>query len=152
MEGFHFVHPVEVRFSDLDVFGHVNNAVIFTYFEIARVHYMVTVGVRAANANLQSVAFIAAHLSCDYRKPIFYGQPVEVGARISELGRSSLRLEHRVEANGELAAEGSCILVHYDYMAGKSLPISDEIRAKVLAFEGVVVQLKNVNNVGDYLG
>lgn len=129
-----------MRFSDLDVFGHVNNAVIFTYFEVARVRYMVAVGIRSPNANLRSVAYIAARLSCDYRNPIFYGQLVEVGARISEIGRSSLRLEHRVEADGKLAAEGHCVLVHYDYVARQSLPISNDIRDKVAAFEGTTVK------------
>ncbi len=143
MEGFRYVYPVEVRFRDLDVFGHVNNAVVFTYAEIARINYMVAADIRLPHANLQSVAFIAAHLSCDFRNPILYGQSVEVGVGISEVRQSSLRLEHRIEADGELAAEGHCILVRYDYTAGHSIPISTEIRTSIEAFEGI--SLKSLN-------
>ncbi len=136
MEGFRYIHPVAVRFSDLDVFGHVNNALVFTYFEIARIHYMVEIGLRAMDDNSQSVAFIAAHLRCDFRNPIFYGQAIEVGARISEIGQSSLKLEHRVEANNQLAAEGHCILVRYDHVTKHSIPISSEMWAIAEAYEG----------------
>ncbi|MBE7551374.1 MAG: thioesterase family protein [Anaerolineales bacterium] len=72
---------------------------------------------------------------CDFRKPIFHGQRVEVGSRIVEIKRSSLRLAHRVEADGELAAEGDGVLVHYDYATQNSTPIPPEMRAKIEAFE-----------------
>ncbi len=136
MEGFNHVHPIEVRFKDIDVLGHVNNAVTLTYLETARVPFLVAVGLRDPQAAIGEVSVIIAHLSCDFRKPIFYGQKVLVGSRIVKLGRSSLRLEHRIEADGELATEAVCILVHYDYRANRSLPLSPEKIARIEAFEG----------------
>lgn len=141
MEGFRHIYPIDVRFKDIDTFGHVNNAVVFTYFETARVHYMVDVGIRSLHANMNDLAFIAAHLSCDFRRPIFYGQTVKVGSRITKVNRSSLQLEHRLEADGELAAEGSCILVRYDYTNQRSLPISAEMRTTIESFEGSNVKI-----------
>ena len=135
MKDFHHVTPVEVRFGDLDVFGHVNNAVIFTYIETGRIRYLVEVGIRSPQAGWNDLAFILAHINCDFRQPIFYGQRVEVGSRITEIRRSSLKLEHRIEADGELAAEGHGILVHYDYATQRSTAISPEMRAKIEAFE-----------------
>ena len=93
MDGFRHVTPINVRFRDLDMFGHVNNTVILTYVETARVQYLVHLDIRPPRANWQDVAFILAHLSCDFRKPIFYGQQVEVGSRITKIGRTSLRME-----------------------------------------------------------
>ena len=136
MEAFRHIYPIDVRFKDIDAFGHVNNAVVFTYFETARVHYMVDVGIRASHANMNDLAFIAAHLSCDFRRSIFYSQVVEVGSRITRVNRSSLQLQHRLDADGELATEGSCILVRYDYTTQRSLPVSAEMRATIEAFEG----------------
>ncbi|MCL4298249.1 MAG: acyl-CoA thioesterase [Anaerolineae bacterium] len=135
MDNFRHLTPIEVRFRDLDVFGHVNNGVIFTYIETARIRYLIDVGVRSPQAGWNDLAFILAHINCDFRKPIFYGQRVEVGSRIVEMKRSSLRLAHRVEADGELAAEGDGVLVHYDYAAQTSTPIPSEMRAKIEAFE-----------------
>ncbi len=52
-----------------------------------------------------------------------------------EINQSSIKLEHRIEADGELAAEGYSILVHYDYANNRSLAVSPEMRAKIEAFE-----------------
>jgi acyl-CoA thioester hydrolase len=135
VQGFRHVTPTTVRFRDLDVFGHVNNAVMFTFIETGRLHYLIEVGLRSPQANWQGVAFILAHINCDFRKPVFYQQQVIVGTRIADIGRSSLRVEHRVEAEGTLVAEGHGILVHYDYQAERSLAISPEMRAKIESFE-----------------
>lgn len=138
MQGFHHLTPIDVRFRDLDAFGHVNNGVIFTFVETARVRYIADLGIRLPQTGWHNLSFILAHINCDFRRPIFYGQKVEVGSRTVELGRSSFKLEHRVEADGELAAEGYGVIVHYDYSAGRSVPLSQDLRVKIEAFEGLI--------------
>ncbi|MBN1994397.1 MAG: acyl-CoA thioesterase [Anaerolineae bacterium] len=135
MEGFRHILPIEVRFRDLDAFGHVNNVVILTYVETGRLRYLLDLGLRQPGGGWNDIAFILAHLDCDFRKPVFYGQRVEVGSRVMEIKNSSLLMEHRVEADGQLVAEGYGVLVHYNYAAGQSMPISAEMRARVEAFE-----------------
>lgn len=142
MEGFRHIHPIEVRFRDIDVLGHVNNATTLTYVETARVPYIVALGVAPAQAGIGDISFIVAHINCDFRRPIFFGQRVEVGTRTVQVGRSSLKLEHRVEANGQIAAEGYCVLVHFDYRANSSKPVTPEMIARIEAFEGRAVQLR----------
>jgi acyl-CoA thioester hydrolase len=136
MDGFRHVYPINVRFKDIDALGHVNNAVVFTYIETARVPYIAALGIRSTELSINDISFIVAHINCDFRRPIFYGQKVEVGTRVTNAGRSSMRLEHRIEADGNLAAEGYCILVHYDYRSDRSIPLSAEVLAKIEAFEG----------------
>ncbi|MBN1219680.1 MAG: acyl-CoA thioesterase [Anaerolineae bacterium] len=135
MEGFRHIWPIEVRFRDLDAFGHVNNAVILTYVETARLRYLLDLDLRQPGGGWNNIPFILAHLNCDFRKPVHYGQTVEVGSRTVEIRRSSLKMEHRVEADGELVAEGYGIIVHYDYPAGCSVPILPELRAKIESYE-----------------
>lgn len=140
MEGFNHVHPIEVRFRDIDVLGHVNNSVMFTYIETARVPFLAAIRDRQTDNQLSDISYIVAHINCDFRKPVFYGQAVLVSTRITQVNRSSMKLEHRVEADGEVVVEGYCILVHYDYGANKSVPISAEMLAKIEAFEGRAVK------------
>ncbi len=135
MLGFRHVTPIEIRFRDLDAFGHVNNAVIMTYIETARLRYLVDLELRAPCGGWNDIPFILARLECDFKKPIFYGQRVEVGSRVIELKKSSLRIENRVEADGEVAAESYGVVVHYDYAAARSQPISPEMRVKIETFE-----------------
>jgi acyl-CoA thioester hydrolase len=135
MQGFRHVTPIEIRFRDLDAFGHVNNAVIMTYIETARLRYLVDLELRAPRGGWNDIPFILARLECDFKKPIFYGQKVEVGSRVVELKNSSLRIQNRVEADGEVAAESYGVVVHYDYAAARSRPISPEMRIKIETFE-----------------
>lgn len=136
MDGYRHVVPITVRFRDLDVFAHVNNATLFTFIETARIRYLVDVGIRSPQANWNDLAFILAHINNDFIRPIFYRQSVEVGSRVIEIGRTSLKLEHRVEVDGELASKGFGILVHYDYVNERKLAIPSEMQAEIERFEG----------------
>ncbi len=135
MEGFRHVVPITVRFRDIDAMGHVNNAVFFTYLETARVDYMRDVVFQLEGRDLTQVGLILAQISCQFQAPIFYGQLVEVGTRVIEMRNSSFIIEHRIEADGQLAALAEAVVVHYDYQAGRSMRIPDEIRARVEAFK-----------------
>jgi acyl-CoA thioester hydrolase len=135
MEGFRHVVPITVRFRDIDAMGHVNNAVFFTYLETARVDYMRDVVFQLEGRDLTRVGLILAQISCQFQAPIFYGQLVEVGTRVVGMRNSSFIIEHRIEADGQLAALAEAVVVHYDYQAGRSMRIPDEIRARVEAFK-----------------
>ncbi len=136
LDGFPFVFPVDVRFRDLDAVGHVNNAVYLTYLESARIEWWLKVSGRS----LADMGMILARAEIDYRSPLSYGESLEVGVRCASLGRSSFVLEFRVEerSSGRLVAEARKVLVHYDYAAGRSLPIPPELRARVRAQDPAV--------------
>lgn len=135
MKGFRHVVPITVRFRDIDAMGHVNNAVFFTYLETARVDYMRNVVWKTTGRNLLEAGLILAEISCQFKVPIFYGQSVEVGSRVVEMRNSSFLIDHRIDADGQLAALGQGVVVYYDYQAGKSVRIPDDIRARVEVFE-----------------
>ena len=126
---------ITVRFRDIDAMGHVNNAVFFSYLEAARVEYVRSVILRTQSHKLHETGLILAKISCEFKKPIFYGQSVEVGTRVAEMRNSSFTVEQRIEAGSQLAALAHAVVVRYDYPAGKSVRIPEEFRALVNAFE-----------------
>jgi acyl-CoA thioester hydrolase len=136
MEGFRHVTPITVRFRDIDALGHVNNAVFFTYLETARVEYMNSAVYDSVARDLTEWGVILAQISCDFKKPIFLGQSVEVGTRVEEMRNSSFLVEQRIEADGELSALARAVVVRYDYQAGKVARIPDDFRARIESFEG----------------
>ncbi len=142
MNGFAHVHPIEIRFRDIDALGHVNNATLLTFVETARVPYIEGVGLVSPQTAITDIPVVVAHINCDFITPVYFGQQVEVGTRAVKVGRSSLQLEHRIEADGQLAAEGYCVLVFFDYQTNKSMPILPEMLAKIEAFEGRKVATK----------
>ena len=106
----------EVRFRDLDAFGHVNNAVFSTYAELARIRYLLDV--LQPDRPFERMPLILAHLAIDFRSPIQLGEAVVVETRVTDIGRSSFGMRHRMTADRRLVAELETVLVTYDYAAG----------------------------------
>jgi len=128
---------VEVRFRDVDAFGHVNNAVIATYVEQARVTYLHDVaGIQATGPD--GMPLILAHLAIDYEAPVYYGDQLAVESRVDWIGRTSLGMSHRVEheADGRALAVASTVLVAFDYAADRPMPVPDAWRVAMAAHEG----------------
>jgi acyl-CoA thioester hydrolase len=134
LTAFRFSFPIQVRFRDLDLLGHVNNAVYLTYFESARIAYWMRVTRRG---DLKDLAMILARVEVDFRSPAAYGETLDIGVRCSALGRSSFTLEFRMaeRASSRLVAEARKVLVHYDFSLGRSLPLGDELRQLILAHD-----------------
>src|ERR1043165_1149747 len=137
-------HDVEVRLSDTDAMGHVNNARYLTYVEIARVAYYeqvtgnaLPIGVHGAEEGM-----ILAEIRMTYRSPAFYGETVTIETRVERIGTSSFAMVHRITAPrsrygpARLIAVADSVLVSYDYQQERPIPVPDEWRAAMEAFEG----------------
>src|SRR4051794_16830201 len=120
MSDWTWVRHERARFGDCDPMGHVNNATYSTYLEEARIE---------ALGGLSN--FILARVEIDFRAELRAGEEIEVRTRCSRIGTKSLDLEHEMHANGRLAAQAKSVLVGYDYDAGASVELSDEIRRRV---------------------
>jgi acyl-CoA thioester hydrolase len=129
--------PVQVRFRDIDAFGHVNNAVVSTYVEQARVTYLRDVLGLDPVGPEDRMPLILAMIRLDYRSPILLEDRVEVGSRVDWVGRTSFHMSHRLEqqAGRELAAAAS-VLVTYDYEAARPMPVPDDWRTTLATHEG----------------
>jgi len=126
---------IDVRFRDIDAFGHVNNAVVSSYVELARVRYLVDV---LQVKPIGVMPLILAHISIDYLSPILFEDVVEVGSRVDWLGTSSIGMSHGLTAvadGRELARSGS-VLVTYDYEQNRPMPVPDDWRQALVAYEG----------------
>jgi acyl-CoA thioester hydrolase len=134
VNGFKLVVPVQVRFRDIDAFGHVNNAVYLNYCEQCRFAYFRQFGYAARAGDLP---LILARAEVDFRYPARLEQEVRVGGRTVQLGEASFAMEHRIEADGVLAAEVKVVLVSYDYETARPAPIPDEMRRLIAEFEGI---------------
>ena len=130
MEGFPFVHSEPVRFSDLDGFGHVNNAVFSTYLEQARLAWFSGAdGDEDGKMPLRDV--ILARTEIDFRSPVVFGETVEIGVRPSRLGTKSFELEYELRAGGRVVAEAKSVLVGYDYEHERSVEVSERWRRRL---------------------
>ncbi|MEP7082330.1 MAG: thioesterase family protein [Chloroflexota bacterium] len=124
------------RFRDIDAFGHVNNAVFFSYVEQARIRYLLDV-LRPAEP-FDRLPLILARVELDFRSPIFFGDEVTVETRVDRIGRSSVGMSHRMTAgaDGRVVGDVETVLVTYDYAASAPIPVPDEWRTRIEEHEG----------------
>jgi acyl-CoA thioester hydrolase len=137
-------HEVQVRLADTDAMGHVNNANYLTYVEIARVAYYeqvtgnaLPIGVHGAEEGM-----ILAEIRMTYRSPAFFGETLTVESRVDRIGRTSFAMVHRITApesrfgQARLVAIADSTLVSYDYTDERPIPVPDDWREAMAAYEG----------------
>jgi acyl-CoA thioester hydrolase len=135
MSAFRFRHQLKVRFRDCDLFGHVNNAVYFTYMEEARWAYWREVTGDFPSGNLPGL--ILARAECDFIRPVGPGERLDVWLATTKIGRASLLLDCEIlDEQAAPVAKGKAVLVTYDYSAAKAVPVPDWCRTKVEEYEG----------------
>ncbi len=139
MNNIHFYHSVEVRYADLDPQGHVNNANHLTFFEQARLAYMIELGLFTKDQSFLEIGVILADVHITYLAPIYFGEHIKVGVHISKLGNKSMTWAQNIvhAKTGKELAKGEVVMVTYDYKEEKTINIPHEWREKIKAFENL---------------
>lgn len=137
MSDYKFFHPTEVRYGDLDPQGHVNNAKHLTFFEQARIAYMIELGLFTKDQSFMEIGVILADVHITYLAPVYFGERIKVGVHITKLGNKSMTwAQNIVDAKtGRELAKGEVVMVAYDYKEEKTINIPREWREKIKAFE-----------------
>src|SRR5579871_492101 len=121
---FRVVIRFPVQWGDQDAFGHVNNTVYARWFESGRIAYFSRIGI-LTTFDSDRIGPILAALNVNFRRSVTYPDTVEVGARVTRIGRSSLSIEHKIYSYGlgAICAEGDSTLVVFNYAEQKSHPV-----------------------------
>lgn len=120
--------PIQIRFNDLDLAGHVNNAIYLVYFELGRMdmqrHFI------PKDHDWMSTGFILARNEVDYRIPILLHDKVQVQTWCSRVGVKSFDLRAVAIGmdDGRIFAECRSVLVCFDYINQCSIPLPEEWR------------------------
>jgi acyl-CoA thioester hydrolase len=129
-----FTHRIEVRFRDCDPLGHVNNAAYLTYLEQARIALwgrQLGFSSRRFAEGERGEGFILARAEVDFRAQAHDGDVLEVRLALSGVGRSSAVYDYEIvdAGDGRVVVTARTVQVWFDYAAGRSRPISDDLRA-----------------------
>lgn len=128
-----YIVPWQAIFRDIDTFGHVNNAVYFTYFELARTQMWLEL---TGGSKSTDVSFIVVRAECDFRQQISM-EPIEIRVRIGDMRSTSFDTHYEIRTGGgrQLAATGKVVVVLFDWKKQSKTPITDELREKVRLFQ-----------------
>ncbi|HYA09933.1 MAG TPA: thioesterase family protein [Gaiellaceae bacterium] len=125
---------IEVRWRDLDVYGHVNHVVFLTYLEEARDEWLG----RALGDPGEIWNYVVARVAIDYRREISLADDVVVArCRLGRIGNSSIRTVEQVATrSGEIAADAEAVLVARDPASGRSRPLTSKEREALARVAG----------------
>ena len=124
IEEFSFSVPVTVRFSETDMYGHLNNTVTFAYFEYARIEYLKYLGHMEdwLDPNGTNIP-VVADLQCDYMKQVFFDEQLSIYVKAAAVGNSSVDIHYMAKnRNNEVVFTGRGTIVQIDRTTGKSVP------------------------------
>ncbi|WP_415187062.1 acyl-CoA thioesterase [Rhodomicrobium sp.] len=124
--------PIQTRWMDNDVYGHVNNVTYYSYFDTAVNRYLIEAG--ALDIEKSAVIGLVVETSCRYRAPITFPEAVTAGIRVARIGSSSVRYEIGLFREDEdiACAEGHFIHVYVDRATRRPVPLPDGLRAALM--------------------
>lgn len=125
------VLDLRIDWSDLDLFGHVNNVAFFKYIQAARVGFCEHIGLTTLNDQSRP-GFIIAATNCIFKKPLHFPGSVKVTTTTAWIKNTSFQLNHILtDKNGETVAEAYDILVVFDYEKNQPVPVDEPLRKKI---------------------
>ena len=127
--------PVQLRFNDIDILGHLNNSVYFTLFDLGKTRYFEAV--HGDKIDWMTVDIVIANINCDFMAQTYYDEPLEVRTQTLKIGEKSILLAQQVynTATGVVKAQCTCVMVSFDIATGQSKPLAEHWRNALQAFE-----------------
>ncbi|WP_188206348.1 acyl-CoA thioesterase [Alkalibacillus aidingensis] len=126
-KGFQFYTTINIRFSETDMFGHVNNVSPFIYFEEARINYLNKLGVFGTLDQETEKVPVVGDLQCDFLQQMYFGEQIKLFVKVDYVGKSSIDI-HYMAKNGkdDICLTGRGRIVQISSKTGKSEPFNEE--------------------------
>jgi acyl-CoA thioester hydrolase len=122
-------YDCRVRFSDVDVYGHVNNVKYFEYYQEARLSFMSWLG---CDDDEPTLPLVVARLDVDYKRPIlFRSDPYLVESWVTNVGTSSFGLAAEIRDGEQVLSRAEAVMVTVDPATQRSRPLRDRERERL---------------------
>ena len=127
---------LRVDWSEMDLFGHINNVMYAKYIQSARVNFVEQIGLIKILKE-EKIGFMLASSAIQYQKPLFYPDNITIETTVEFIKNTSFGLQHQIfNGQNELSTIGNDILVMYDFNINQKVPVPEQIRAEILRIQG----------------
>lgn len=127
---------LRIDWSELDIFGHVNNVSYFKYLQAARLNYWEKIGLWQ-HYEATKLGPMLASATCDFQRPLFYPGSIVIHSAVAFIKNTSFGMTHHIlNDKGELAAAGADVMVMYDFNRNEKMPLPSRFRAAIESLEG----------------
>ena len=126
--------PAQLRFSDVDRFGHVNNSVYFSLFDMCKTRYFHDV---VGTDIFDRMAPVVVHIEANFISPVFFPDEIVIDTAVTHIGNKSFTLLQRAlnERTGEVKCVCETVMVMMDTQVNQSVPVPADFRDAVNRYE-----------------
>ena len=134
--GFRHVIPLQIRFNDVDKFGHVNNTIYFQFYDTAKTDYFASV---CKGVDWERVGIMVVKIESEFMAQIKANDHIAGRTRVSKIGNKSFHLEQDVIDTDTQEVKSRClsIMVLYDLKQQQAIPFPDEWRKAISEYDGL---------------
>jgi acyl-CoA thioester hydrolase len=137
METYPVKLQIRLDWSEMDMFGHINNVSYFKYIQASRVNYWDAIGLSRLFQKTK-VGAILASTGCQFLKELHYPGEITIQASLDFIKNTSFGLKHQLlNEQGEVAAEAKDVLVMFDFNKNEKVAIPEEIRSAIEKLQGL---------------
>lgn len=140
LENIQFRHslPIQLRFNDVDRFGHVNNSVYFSFYDLAKSDYFMSV--LPDGMNWKETALVIANINADFISPIYFQENIEVKTAVTYIGHKSLKLRQYAvnKITNEIKCACTTTMVGFNLKTLESAIIPDSWKEAIKMYEANV--------------
>ena len=131
---FRHVLPIQIRFNDVDKFGHVNNTIYFQFYDTAKTDYFAAV---CKDVDWESVAIVVVKIEAEFLSQIKAGEHIAARTRVTKIGNKSFQLEQDIINVDTQEVKCRClsVMVLYDLVNHQSMPFPDNWRHAICQYD-----------------
>lgn len=120
--------PLQIRFNDIDILGHLNNTVYFGFFDTGKAYFFEEI--MDGKMDWKKVDTVIANVDCAYVAPIYFGEKIEVRTRCVNIHDKSFRLQQVIieTDTAQLKAAAETVMVSFDAATQKATEMPSRIR------------------------
>ena len=131
---YHHVMPLQIRFNDVDKFGHVNNTVYFQFYDTTKTDYISTV---CKGVDWEHIAIVVVKIEAEFLSQIKGDSHISGRSRVVKIGNKSFHLEQDIIDTDTQEIKSRCfsIMVLYDLHKQQTIPLPDEWRHAISSYD-----------------
>lgn len=129
---------IQLRFSDVDVLGHVNNTAYFAFYDTGKAIYFTEVS--GKKVDWRHVDRVIANVNCAFIEQIVYGEQIEVLTRVTEIGNKSFTMQQmlRDKVSGHVKSVATTVMVTFDIASRQTIPVPARTRQEIETYENLI--------------
>lgn len=136
VETFRHHIPLQMRFNDIDMLGHLNNSVYLTFMDLAKAKYFNEVN--GDPVDISTMGIVVVNINANFCVPTFFDEEIEVETAVIAIGDKSMTLEQRIYSVPDHQVKCSCrtVMAGFDVKTNTGMSISEEWVKKIENYEG----------------